>query len=114
MKLCHGATSIASCEVKEGGNNRVFNFTTDRGQRLVAKLPFAHAGPARFATLSEVATVHYGQSPLFIVAIPLILYLFQSKKRRRSPYLRSLTGLTMRLTPSDLNISSWSTLVASL
>ena len=33
--------------------------TTDDGSRVVAKLPTSVAGPARFVTNSEVATVTY-------------------------------------------------------
>jgi len=59
VALCPGALSITSCEKIEGGSNRVFVFHTDNGERLVAKLPFSVAGPPRYTTGSEVATVEY-------------------------------------------------------
>lgn len=36
IQLCPGATSISQCSKTEGGNNRVFIFTTDNGCCLVA------------------------------------------------------------------------------
>jgi hypothetical protein len=62
IALCPGATSIASWEKKEGGFNRVFIFRTDNNERIVARLPFALAGPPRLTTNSEVATVEYCKS----------------------------------------------------
>lgn len=59
VKLCPGATSIAKCDKKEGGFNRVFIFTTDNAEIVVARLPFAFAGPPSLATNSEVATIRY-------------------------------------------------------
>lgn len=55
----NGERSIIGCENKEGGFNRVFIFTLDNGSRVVARLPFTFAGPAKLATASEVATIHY-------------------------------------------------------
>ncbi|CAI7618403.1 unnamed protein product [Penicillium glandicola] len=55
----HGAKHIKSCERKEGGFNRVFVFTMDDSSRVVARLPFTLAGPAKLATASEVATIQY-------------------------------------------------------
>jgi hypothetical protein len=54
-----GATSITKWEKREGGFNRVFIFYTNIGKAVVAKLPFSRAGPARFTTHSEVATMMY-------------------------------------------------------
>lgn len=62
VDLSPGASSIRDCIKKEGGFNRVFLFTTDNGQRLVAKLPFTIAGPQKLTTQSEVATMHYSMS----------------------------------------------------
>lgn len=59
MDVSNGAKYIQNCEKKEGGFNRVFVFTMDDGSRVVARLPFALAGPARLAMASEVATIHY-------------------------------------------------------
>lgn len=59
IELCPGAVSIATCDKKEGGFNRVFIFTTDNAKRVVAKLPFTPAGPPRLTTNSEVATMKY-------------------------------------------------------
>lgn len=72
IELCPGAASVLSCDKKEGGFNRVFIFTTDNGQRIVARLPFALAGPARLITQSEVATIHYIQANTSI-PVPKIL-----------------------------------------
>jgi hypothetical protein len=59
VALCPGATSITSYIKKEGGFNRVFIFHTNDAKRVVARLPFALAGPSRLTTNSEVATVKY-------------------------------------------------------
>ncbi|OAG44962.1 hypothetical protein AYO21_00924 [Fonsecaea monophora] len=72
IELCPGAASISNCEKKEGGFNRVFIFTTDNGQSIVARLPFALAGPPRLTTQSEVATIHYIQANTSI-PIPKVL-----------------------------------------
>ena len=59
IELCPGAGSIASCDIKEGGYNRVLLFHTDNGKRVVARLPFSVAGPSRLTTSSEIATIKY-------------------------------------------------------
>jgi hypothetical protein len=56
---CPGASSIASLDKIEGGFSRVFIFTMDNGQRVVAKIPFPIAGPPKLTTASEVATIQY-------------------------------------------------------
>jgi hypothetical protein len=40
----------------------VFIFHTNNAKRIVARLPFAVAGPARLTTNSEVATIKYRRS----------------------------------------------------
>ncbi|KFZ17573.1 hypothetical protein V501_01662 [Pseudogymnoascus sp. VKM F-4519 (FW-2642)] len=72
IELSPGATSIATNDKKEGGFNRVFIFTTDNAETLVARLPFAFAGPPSLATNSEVATIRYLQTNTS-VPIPKIL-----------------------------------------
>ncbi|KAI0999343.1 hypothetical protein K3495_g8853 [Podosphaera aphanis] len=62
IKLCTGAVAIAKYHKREGGFNRVFIFTTDNAKCVVARLPFAHAGPSTLRTNSEVATIKYLQS----------------------------------------------------
>jgi hypothetical protein len=59
IELCPVAASIARYDKKEGGYNRVLIFTTDNAQRIVARLPFGLAGPARLTTNSEVDTIKY-------------------------------------------------------
>ncbi|PKY06081.1 hypothetical protein P168DRAFT_296345 [Aspergillus campestris IBT 28561] len=70
--LCPGAGAISACRKLEGGFNRVFIFTLDNGKKIVARLPFRLAGPARLTTLSEVATIRYLQEKTRI-PIPEIL-----------------------------------------
>ncbi|OBT43157.1 hypothetical protein VE00_07719 [Pseudogymnoascus sp. WSF 3629] len=72
IELCPGATSITKCDKKEGGFNRVFIFTTDNAETVVARLPFAFSGPPSLATNSEVATIRYLQANTS-VPIPKIL-----------------------------------------
>ena len=59
IELCNGAASIRSYEKKEGGFNRVFIFTCDNGERIVARLPTRVAGPPRLTISSEVATIKH-------------------------------------------------------
>ena len=59
IELCPDVSFITSYDKKEGGFNRVFIFHTDNAKRIVAKLPFALAGPSRLTTNSEVATIKY-------------------------------------------------------
>lgn len=61
LELCPGAVSIREYEKKEGEFNRVFIFTCDNRQRIVVRLPSSLAGPLRWATNSEVATIRYGK-----------------------------------------------------
>lgn len=58
VDLSNGEKSIRDCEKRDGGFNRVFVFTMDNS-RVVARLPFPLAGPAKLATASEVATIQY-------------------------------------------------------
>ncbi|KFY67899.1 hypothetical protein V496_01348 [Pseudogymnoascus sp. VKM F-4515 (FW-2607)] len=88
IELCPGATSIAKCDKKEGGFNRVFIFTTDTAETVVARLPFALAGPPCLATNSEVATIKYLQTNI------------------ASLYLKSLTGAMIPRTP----LAKWPTM----
>jgi hypothetical protein len=66
LELCPGADSISNCEKIEGGFNRVFIFTLNNSKRIVARLPFALAGPSQLATSSEVATIKYCEEGLQI------------------------------------------------
>jgi aminoglycoside phosphotransferase (APT) family kinase protein len=72
ISFCPGAHSIISYSKIEGGYNHVFIFRTDNAQRIVARLPFSVAGPARLSTDSEVETVKYLQAKTSI-PIPKIL-----------------------------------------
>lgn len=59
LKTVPGAKSILSYEKLEGGFNRAFILKLDNGSKVVAKIPFRHAGPQVLATNSEVATLFY-------------------------------------------------------
>ncbi|KAI2962431.1 hypothetical protein CBS147323_7335 [Aspergillus niger] len=72
LDLSPKASSIIDCQKIEGGFNRVFVFGLDNDTRLVAKLPFALAGPSRLTTSSEIATTKYLQANT-TVPIPRIL-----------------------------------------
>ena len=61
-ELCSGATCIVSCEIVEGGYNKIFIFTLNNTSRVVARLPTRIAGPPRLTTNSEVATIKYRTS----------------------------------------------------
>ncbi|KAF5856182.1 hypothetical protein ETB97_007792 [Aspergillus alliaceus] len=72
LDISPGAETITNCKKLEGGFNRVFVFTLNNAKRVVARLPFALAGPAKLTTASEVATIKYLQSRTSI-PIPAIL-----------------------------------------
>lgn len=73
LSCAQGRFRVSSCEKKEGASIKVFIFTTDNGQRLIARLPFALAGPARMTTQSEAAaTINYSMSIISRVALLLI------------------------------------------
>lgn len=114
IELCPGAASITNYEKKEGGFNRVFIFTTDNAKRVVARLPFAFAGPPMLTTNSEVATVQYRECLLNAHhrSTMLIIHTSQFKPIPASLYRRSWTGVTMLRTLSAVNTSSWNTLPA--
>ncbi|CAD0011799.1 unnamed protein product [Aureobasidium pullulans] len=59
VEQCPGSQSVAECKKIEGGSNRVFLFTMDDEQTLIARLPFSLAGPSRLVIHSEVAAIAY-------------------------------------------------------
>lgn len=59
IEMSPKAQRINRCEKKEGGFNRVFVFSLDNGERLVARIPFSIAGPGSYTVSSEVATMEY-------------------------------------------------------
>lgn len=61
VEQCPGSQSVAECKKIEGGFNRVFLFTMDDEQTVIARLPFSVAGPPRYVILSEVATIAYSE-----------------------------------------------------
>ena len=61
VDLCYGAKTVTHYEKKEGGFNRIFIFTCDNGERLVARIPIRVVGPRRLVTNSEVATIKYSR-----------------------------------------------------
>lgn len=60
VKCSNGAREVVACEKREGGFNRVFIVEFDNGAKVVAKVPIQFAGPADLTTMSEVATLRYG------------------------------------------------------
>jgi hypothetical protein len=59
LKVTPGANSVLNYEKLEGGFNRAFILHLNNDSKLVARIPFRHAGPQRLATHSEVATLSY-------------------------------------------------------
>ncbi|KAG9626682.1 hypothetical protein KCV03_g10377, partial [Aureobasidium melanogenum] len=57
VEQCPSSESVAECKKIEGGVNRVFLFTMNDEQTLIARLPFSLAGPPRLVIHSEVATI---------------------------------------------------------
>jgi hypothetical protein len=63
LEASPGASAIVDSTKIDGGSNRVFIFTLDNGEKLVARLPFRFSGPAKLSTLSEVKTIRYCKLP---------------------------------------------------
>jgi hypothetical protein len=63
-----GAKGITAAEKKEGNNARILIFSLDTDEKVVAKLPFSIAGPRGLSTGSEVATMAYSKSSLFLLS----------------------------------------------
>lgn len=60
VSCSHGAREVVACEKREGGFNRAFIVELDNGIKVVAKVPMQFACPAALTTMSEVATLRYG------------------------------------------------------
>ncbi|KAL2855722.1 kinase-like domain-containing protein [Aspergillus pseudodeflectus] len=72
LEVSPGASAIVDCAKIDGGFNRVFIFSLDNGEKLVARIPFRFSGPAKLSTLSEVSTIRYLQHKTSI-PIPKVL-----------------------------------------
>ncbi len=59
-------------KMAEGGFNKVFLITMDDGSEVVARIPTAIAGPRRFSTASEVATLDLARNILNL-PVPAVL-----------------------------------------
>ncbi|KAJ8127022.1 hypothetical protein O1611_g6615 [Lasiodiplodia mahajangana] len=59
IKSSPGAQKIIQCNKMEGAFNRAFIMHLDNNSKVVARIPFSVAGPARLTTNSEVATISY-------------------------------------------------------
>lgn len=57
---------------KEGGFNRVFIYSMDKGARVAARIPFHVAGPKGLMTHSEVATMAYDKHAVICREVWLI------------------------------------------
>jgi hypothetical protein len=82
ISLCSpsaAVSSIKSCEKIDGGFSRAFIIIMGNGKRVVAKFPTAAAGPGRFVTNSEVATMEYSKpKPLSSQEQSLLIYTYSS------------------------------------
>jgi Phosphotransferase enzyme family len=57
---------VAMSKLAEGSFNKVFLLTMDCGKQIIARIPHPNAGPPKFTTASEVATMHYLRNRLDI------------------------------------------------
>jgi hypothetical protein len=55
---------VHAMKFQEGQYNKAFLLKMDNGSEVVAKIPNPNAGPAHYATASEVATVDFVCSAL--------------------------------------------------
>ena len=62
LAACRTAASISDFTKIERGFNKVFIFTCNNQERVLARLPTSVAGPPRLVTNSEVATIAYSRS----------------------------------------------------
>ena len=59
LKVSPGAGKVTKYDKVEGGFNRAFLLQLDNDKRVVARIPFHHAGAPGLRTNSEVATLSY-------------------------------------------------------
>jgi aminoglycoside phosphotransferase (APT) family kinase protein len=59
-------------KIAEGGFNRIFLLRADDGREVIARIPTPIAGPPRYTTASEVATINFLRNVLGI-PVPKIL-----------------------------------------
>lgn len=50
---------IAISKIGEGNFNKVFRLEMDDGSKVIARIPHPNAGPPRYTTTSEVATMEF-------------------------------------------------------
>ena len=52
---------VVAIEKMEGGFSKALRMQKADGTELIAKIPFAIAGPPKYTTASEVAVLRYGE-----------------------------------------------------
>jgi hypothetical protein len=66
---------VHAIEKMEGGFSKALLLRKEDGSEIIAKIPFPIAGPPKYTTASEVATLEYRK---FQNAYPLVLYITNS------------------------------------
>jgi hypothetical protein len=66
---------VHAIEKMEGGFSKALLLRKEDGSEIIAKIPFPIAGPPKYTTASEVATLEYRK---FQNAYPLVLYIINS------------------------------------
>jgi hypothetical protein len=103
QKVAVGVAGSEKCvsmsKIGEGNFNKVFRLQMDNGSVLMARIPHPNAGPPKYTTTSEVATMDFvRQTSLILSSVDTYVY-------RQN---RSLTYLYQRFWPTVLlPITSW-------
>ncbi|THV72328.1 hypothetical protein D6D27_09613 [Aureobasidium pullulans] len=107
VEQCPGSQSVAECKKIEGGSNRVFLFTMDDEQTLIARLPFSLAGPSRLVIHSEVAAIAYIKSKRSIPVREIVCWCDDSSNPIGTEYI------LMRPVPGVQLHGRWETMTSS-
>lgn len=54
-----GSKCNSMTKLSEGGSNKVFRLVMENGKSVIARIPNPNAGPPKYTTASEVATMEF-------------------------------------------------------
>jgi hypothetical protein len=83
-----GSTGCISLEkIGEGNYNKAFRLVMQNSQNLIVKIPNPNAGPARYTTASEVATMEFGRTILNLPVPKVLAWSATSQNPVESEYI---------------------------
>ncbi|EEP76626.1 predicted protein [Uncinocarpus reesii 1704] len=91
---------VSMSKVSEGNSNRVFRLQMDDGRVVVARIPMPNAGPERYTTASEAATMEFEPEGTQLGELWRDMKPFE-----RKTLIESIVGLEQKLLSVGLNRS---------